>query len=62
MSASDQITCLDLYFASFEESLASKNDKPWIRRQRRWRNALCLRQSADAPNQAGVILEGMWRD
>lgn len=26
---SDQFTCLDPYFASFEESLATKNYKPW---------------------------------
>ena len=29
MNSSDQTTCLDPYFASFEESLASKNYKPW---------------------------------
>lgn len=28
MDTSDQTTCLDPYFASFEESLASKNYKP----------------------------------
>jgi hypothetical protein len=29
MDTSDQITCLDPYLASFEESLSSKNYKPW---------------------------------
>lgn len=29
MDTSDPFTCLDPYFASFDESLASKNYKPW---------------------------------
>jgi hypothetical protein len=41
-----ELTCLDPYFASFEECLASKDYKPWT-----LKNYRCLTKTSNRPNQ-----------